>query len=81
MAVSLDNPDAKDKWLKAIEDDHLGAFIQVSDLKGGANAAAALYNITSIPQNFLVGPDGRIIAKNLRGAELQEKLASLLKNN
>jgi peroxiredoxin len=80
MAVSLDNPDAKDKWLKAIEDDHLGAFIQVSDLQGGANAAAALYSVTSIPQNFLIGPDGKIIAKNLRGAELQEKLASILKN-
>ncbi|RKR81856.1 peroxiredoxin [Mucilaginibacter gracilis] len=77
MGVSLDNPNAKEQWLKAIAEDHLSQFIQVSDLKGGSNEAALLYQVRSIPQNYLVGPDGKIIAKNLRGDALQEKLASL----
>jgi len=77
LGVSLDNPNAKDKWLKAIHDDQL-TWTQVSDLKGWKNEVAQLYYIQSIPQNFLVGPDGKIVAKNLRGEELTNKLAELL---
>ncbi|WP_377189912.1 redoxin domain-containing protein [Mucilaginibacter ximonensis] len=77
IGVSLDQPGAKDKWLKAIHDDHL-SWTQVSDLKFWKNDVAQLYSIQSIPQNFLVGPDGKIVAKNLRGEDLENKLKELL---
>jgi peroxiredoxin len=79
VGVSLDYPGADAQWKKAITDDNLDQMIELSDLQGGNNAAAALYNVKAIPQNFLVGPDGKIIAKDLRGDKLQETLASLLK--
>jgi len=50
----------------------------VSDLQFWNNAVAQQYRVQSIPQNFLVGPDGRIIAKNLRGPDLEEKLCEIL---
>jgi peroxiredoxin len=76
LGVSLDDQSQKDRWLKAIKDDKL-AWTQVSDLKGWQNAAAEKYGIKAIPQNVLVGPDGIIIAKNLREDKLTEKLAEL----
>jgi len=78
LGVSLDQPGKKDNWLKAIHDDHL-TWTQVSDLKGWKNEAAQLYAVNAIPQNFLIGPDGKIIAKNIQGDELENKLAELLK--
>jgi thiol-disulfide isomerase/thioredoxin len=76
LGVSLDR--ARDPWIQAIRDDRL-TWTHVSDLKFWNNEAAAKYRISSIPQNLLIGPDGKIIARNLRGEELQEKLAQLLK--
>jgi peroxiredoxin len=76
LSVSLDKPDAKEKWLKAIHDDGL-IWTHVSDLKFWNNAVAVQYGIQSIPQNLLIDPAGRIIAKNLRGEELQKKLKEL----
>jgi peroxiredoxin len=76
LGVSLDR--AKDKWLEAIKADNL-AWTQVSDLKFWSNAVAVQYKVQSIPQNYLVDPNGLIIAKNLRGEELQSRLAALLK--
>ena len=78
LGVSLDNEKSRAKWVKAIGDDHL-AWTQVSDLKGFENAAAQRYAVRSIPQNFLVGPDGKIVAVNLHGAELGATLAQLIK--
>ena len=78
LGVSLDQPGKKDNWLKAINDDHL-TWTQVSDLKFWKNEAAQLYAVQAIPQNFLIGPDGKIVAKNIRGDELEKKLAELLK--
>jgi peroxiredoxin len=75
LGVSLDK--ARDPWLKAIKDDGL-AWTQVSDLKYWYNDAATKYHIQSIPQNLLVDPSGKIIGRNLRGAELHEKLCELL---
>jgi thiol-disulfide isomerase/thioredoxin len=75
LGVSLDR--SKDPWLKAIGDDKL-AWTQVSDLKFWNNEAAVKYHIQSIPQNFLLDPNGKIIAKNLRGPALKEKLCELL---
>lgn len=77
LGVSLDQPGKKDAWLKAIEDDKL-TWTHVSDLKFWDNAVAKQYGIRSIPANFLIDPDGKIIAKGLRGEALKEKLASLL---
>lgn len=77
LGISLDQPGGKDKWLKAIHDDHL-TWTQVSDLKSWKNDVAQLYAIQSIPQNFLVGPNGKIVAKNIRGEDLQNKLKEVL---
>lgn len=77
LGISLDNPGKREDWLKAIETDKL-EWTQVSDLLGWKNAVAGLYGITSIPQNFLIDPAGKIIAKNIRGEELGKKLNELL---
>jgi peroxiredoxin len=77
LGVSLDRPTGRDAWLKAIENDHL-TWTHVSDLKFWKNEVAVLYGIQSVPQNFLVGPDGRIVAKNVRGEELGKTLAAKL---
>lgn len=76
LGVSLDQPTAKDKWIKAIHDDNL-AWTHVSDLQYWKNAVAIQYGIQAIPQNFLLDPEGKIIAKNLRGEALQAKLDEL----
>ncbi|MVN90274.1 TlpA disulfide reductase family protein [Mucilaginibacter aquatilis] len=77
LGVSLDRPDGKAAWLKAIKDDGLN-WTQVSDLKFWNNEAAALYFVQSIPQNFLISPDGKIVAKNLRGGDLEMTLLKVL---
>ncbi|SET34932.1 thioredoxin-like domain-containing protein [Hymenobacter actinosclerus] len=74
--VSFDQDRAK--WLKAIEADGL-VWKQVSDLKGWESAAGQTYGIKAIPFSILLDPQGRIVGKNLRGAELDAKLASVLK--
>lgn len=76
LGVSLDKAENKSAWLAAIKTDGLD-WTQVSDLKYWSNAVAALYSVTSIPQNYLIGPDGKIIAKNLRGEDLDAKLQEL----
>ncbi|GAB4049283.1 redoxin domain-containing protein [Spirosoma litoris] len=77
LGVSLDRPNAKEAWLKAIHKDGLD-WTQVSDLKFWDNEVAKQYGIRSIPQNFLIGPDGKIVAKNVRGEELGKKLNEFL---
>lgn len=78
LGVSLDNQTGKEKWLKAIHDDGL-IWTHVSDLQYWNNAAAKEYGVQAIPQNFLIDPQGKIAGKNLRGEELEKKLAELLK--
>ena len=51
----------------------------MSDLKFWSNDVAVKYRIESIPQNYLIDPEGKIIAKNLRGPALEKKLAAVLK--
>ena len=77
LSVSLDQPGQKDKWLKAIHDDKL-TWTHVSDLQFWNNAVARQYAINAVPQSYLIGPDGKILAKNLRGEALTKKLAELL---
>lgn len=76
LGVSLDKDKAA--WEKAIVDDKL-TWTHVSDLKYWDNAAAKLYKVQSIPANFLLDKEGRIIAKDLRGQALTAKLAEVLK--
>ncbi|WEK20221.1 MAG: TlpA disulfide reductase family protein [Candidatus Pedobacter colombiensis] len=78
LGISLDNPGKKEDWLKAIEKDKL-EWTQLSDLQGWKNAVAGLYGVRAIPQNYLIGPDGKIIASNLRGDDLAVKLEEILK--
>lgn len=75
LGVSLDND--KGKWLQAIQEDQL-TWPHVSDLKGWRNEVALQYGVKSIPANFLLDKEGKIIAKGLRGAELERTLEKLL---
>ncbi len=75
LGVSLDR--SRDRWLQAIRDDNL-TWNHVSDLQYWSNGAARLYGINSIPSNLLLDPEGRIIAKNIRGKELHAELAKHL---
>jgi peroxiredoxin len=75
FSVSLDKE--KDPWLQAIKKDEL-TWTHVSDLQFWSNSAAQLYHVQGIPQNFLIDPTGKIVGKNLRGAELEAKLCQLL---
>ncbi|HUC80947.1 MAG TPA: TlpA disulfide reductase family protein [Flavisolibacter sp.] len=76
FGVSLD--ENKDAWLQAIQKDGL-TWPHASDLQSWNNAAAALYEVQSIPANFLIDPQGNIIAQDLRGEELMETLARFIK--
>lgn len=78
LGVSLDQPGAKENWLKAIHDDNL-TWTHVSDLQYWQNEVAKQYGIQAIPQNLLIDPKGKIIAKNLSGVQLQKKLNEILK--
>ena len=75
--VSLDK--TKEAWLKGIQDDHLEQWIHVSDVQYWNSVVVPVYKIESIPANYLIDKDGRIIASNLRGDALQRKLAELFK--
>jgi len=76
FSVSLD--DNQQKWLQAIEKDGLAWEWHVSDLQGWRSAGAALYAVTSIPATFLIGKDGKIVAKNLRGEALEQKVKEIV---
>ncbi|MET6996328.1 TlpA disulfide reductase family protein [Chitinophaga defluvii] len=80
LSISLDDANqykGKENWLKAVEKDETGIWQQVSDLKGSKSPVVAAYNVGAIPQNFLLDPDGLIIAKNLRGGDLHDYLEKL----
>jgi peroxiredoxin len=78
FGVSLDRD--KKSWLAAIREDNLN-WQHVSDLKYWSSEAAALYGVSSIPRNFLLDPDGRIIARDLRGPDLLDKLNQIFPTN
>jgi len=75
--VSLDR--SKENWVAAIEADSLEWESHVSDLQGWKSAPAAQYGVMQIPSNFLIDGNGIILAKNLKGANLDKKLEELLK--
>ncbi len=73
--VSLDKTHAD--WVKGIQDDNLSQWTHVSDLQYWNNEAARMYGVQSIPASFLLDPEGKIIAKNLRGPALGSKLQEI----
>ena len=75
IGVSLDTD--KNNWIKAIEKDSL-TWSHVSDLQGWNNAAGKLYAVNAIPHSVILNENGTIVAKNLRGEELRDKIAELL---
>jgi len=75
-SVSLDRD--KNSWIKAIADDNLSWPNHVSDLKHWGSEGAKIYGVSAIPATFLIDQNGRIVAKNLRGAELSKALKELL---
>ena len=76
LGISLDRAKDKAAWLGAIKADGL-TWTQVSDLNGWENQVAKLYGIEEIPQNYLIDPKGIIVAKNLHGDQLDDKLAEI----
>ncbi len=76
LGVSLDTK--KEKWEEAIAKDDL-SWTHISDLAGWESIPARNYGVQSIPANFLVNPQGVIVARDLRGPDLEAQLASLLK--
>lgn len=76
VGVSLDNN--KEAWIKAIDQLKM-PWPHMSDIKGWGCAGAALYNVKGIPANVLIDQQGKIVAKNLRGQDLLDKMAELLK--
>ena len=77
LGVSLDNQKTRDAWVRAIKTDGL-TWTQVSDLKSWDNSVARAYEVSAVPQNFLLDPQGKIVAINLRGDALQSTLSKLL---
>lgn len=76
IGISLDED--RDRWLSTILSKNLD-WIHMSDLKGWDSAAAHRYGIKRIPQNFLLGKDGKIIAYDLHGDDLKNKIEEILK--
>ena len=76
LSVSIDKNTTQ--WKNAIRQDGY-AWGNVCDLNGYGGPTAALYTVTAIPNSFLLDKNGRIIAKNLRGKNLESKLAELMK--
>lgn len=78
VQVSLDRPGEKEKWLEAIEEDNLGRWHHVSNLMFWQDPIAARYGVRAIPAAFLLDENGKIVAKNLRGEALGQKVGALL---
>ena len=78
LGVSLDRPGQKDAWTEAIKEDNL-TWAHVSDLKFWDSEVVNLYGIEGIPFNVLVDPNGLVVGEDLRGGELEKKLAEVLK--
>lgn len=77
LGVALEREGANENWMKAIHKDGL-TWTHVSDFKYFSNAVAKLYGINAIPRNFLMDPNGKIIATDLRGEDLAKKLAEVI---
>ena len=72
--VAIDT--SKALWITAVQEQQL-PWVSVSDLRGSASNALALYNVQKLPANFLIDKEGNIVAKNIYGKSLEDKLAEL----
>jgi len=77
LSISLERPGDKEKWLTAIHNDGL-TWTHVSDFRYWDNEVARRYKIEVVPQNFLLDPSGVIIAKGIRGEEIEKKIRKIL---
>jgi len=77
FAVTRDKPSAKLEWLEAVKNDKVNLWPQLSDFD---NIAQKTYNVEAIPMNFLIDPKGIIIAKNLRGEDLEKQLKKIFES-
>ncbi|WP_417887002.1 redoxin domain-containing protein [Zunongwangia sp.] len=78
ISISLDQPNQKEKWVEAIEEDGLGEWNHISNLKYWQDPIARKYNIQGIPATFILDKNGIIVDKDLRGEELDAKIGELL---
>jgi peroxiredoxin len=76
LGVSLD--ENKNDWIEAVKKDGL-TWTHISDLKRWDSQVIPLYQIEGIPYNVLLDPQGNVIAEELRGGDLEAKLAEVLK--
>jgi peroxiredoxin len=76
LSVSLDKPGDRRKWLEAIHHDGL-RWTQVSDLQFWKSPVVSLYKLTALPSNFLIDPNGKIIARDLDSDELAARLSGI----
>jgi peroxiredoxin len=79
ISVSLDRPGQKERWVEAIEADKLEQWDHVSNLQFWQDPIAKKYGVNAIPATFILDENGVIVAKNLRGEALAEKIGELLK--
>ena len=79
LSVSLDRADHKDRWLQAIEDDQMDWY-HISNLQHWNEPIARQYGVRSIPATFLVDSEGKIVAQNLRGNALGQRVGEFLAN-
>lgn len=77
--ISISMDDSKEKWLKAMDEEKM-KWLQVSDLKAFDGDLSKLYNFNGIPTCVLIGPDGKIITRNMRGSWMDKKLIALYGN-
>ncbi len=77
IGVSLDKEGQKDKWVQAIKDDNL-TWPQISHLQFWEEPIARKYGVRAIPAQFVLDQNGTIVAKNIRGEELDAKVKELL---
>ena len=78
FSVSLDKETQKQRWIDAIKKDNLKWPYHVSDLKFWSSTPAKMYGVNSIPRTFLIDREGNLVAKNLRGAQIEKELEKLL---
>ena len=78
ISVSLDRPGQKERWIQAIKDDNLEQWDHVSNLQFWNDPIAKKYKISAIPATFVLDENGVIVAKNLRGTALENKIGELL---
>ena len=76
--VGLSFDTNREAWLRAVADKGM-TWTQLSDLQGWKCIAGKVYNVRAIPFTLLFGPDGKVVASNLRGDALSNKLAELIK--